>query len=510
METAGRGAARVLRRLWADRIERGAGRVQVLCGPGGNGGDGYVLARALAETGVDVDVVAALPPARADTRAMSAALDALAPSLPGRIRRIDFESLTQLAALATPDVRVDALVGTGARVPIGGAMGEVVAWLAAQAAEVRPRVPVLALDVPSGLDADTGAAPGAVVLADATATFAAETPGLRLGKGPEAAGRIVVVPVGVPRGVIEAMIDAHGGARASTAAWCAAALPRRAPGANKFTAGHVVVVAGSPAYVGAPVLAASAAACVGAGYVRLATDARVADRLADRMPEIPVTPLSLELDGLDADALLDALAPDIRRADALVIGPGMGRAPGTQAAIRALLLATGDTPTVVDADALAALDDAWLRTHGRASWVLTPHAGELARLVGESHVGEGGIDLADRLAVARTWAARWGVVLVVKGLPSVVAVPSGAVFVGGAHSVALATAGTGDVLAGMTGSFAAQGLPPAAAALLALHTGGAAAQMYARRRATATLRASDLVRIAPRILRRFERLAAAS
>lgn len=486
METAGRGAARLIRRLWPD-----ARRVQVVCGPGGNGGDGYVLARTLAETGMAVDVVTVVAPSRADTQAMHDALVVLAPSLPGTVRVLAYDGLVSLAGLARPDVRVDALVGTGSRLPLGGPLGEVAAWLATS------EIPVLALDLPSGLDADTGATDGPCVTAAATATFAARSPGLLLGDGPAHAGRVSVAPVGVPRGVLDAAIDAEGGAWASTDAWAAAALPRRASDTHKFSAGSVVVVAGSPDYVGAPRLAALAAARSGAGYVRLATDARVADRLADALPTVPVTALPVTGDALDPDAALDALAPHLSRAHALVVGPGLGRAHGTAALVRALLLST-NLPIVVDADALAALDDAWLRAHGRPSWVLTPHTGELARLVGGDTP-----NLADRPSTARHLAARWNATLVVKGLPSVVGTPEGAAYVGVAHSVGLATAGTGDVLAGMTGAFLAQGRAPAPAALLALHVGGRAAQRYARRHAAASMQATDLVHLLPTVLGRL-------
>ena len=179
-----------------------------------------------------------------------------------------------------------------------------------------------------------------------------------------------------------------------------------------------------------------------------------------------------------------------------MVGPGLGRAESTGETVRALLLAFGG-PAVVDADALAAVTPAFLAAHANGRWVLTPHAGELARLVGTDR-----LDLTDRIAVARELARRWNVVLVVKGLPSVVAEPSGRVAISAPHTPALATAGTGDVLAGLTGGFLAQGLTPFDAALLALHTGGRAARRYARRHAAASMQASDLLRLVPLVLAR--------
>ncbi len=390
----------------------------------------------------------------------------------------------------TPALAVDALVGTGPAGPLRAPLGRYVAALNALA------VPIVALDVPSGLDADTGAAPGETIRAALTVTFGAAKPGLYLGQGPAHAGRVAVAEIGLPRGLLDAHLAALGGAYRSTDRWAAATLPQRAPDAQKYSAGMALVVAGSGPYPGAARLAATAAARAGAGYVRLATGEDAAAVLAGHLVEIPVTPLPLAHDGLDPAGTLAALADALARAKALVVGPGLGRAPGTQRTVRRLLETT-DLPAVVDADGLAALDADWLAAHARGRLVLTPHTGELERLLGAPP------DLSDRLALVRTLAAQWQCVLVLKGLPSLVGTPGGTVYMGGPHAVALATAGTGDVLAGLTGGFLAQGLAPAEAALLALHAGGRAAQRYSHRRAAATMQASDLIAEVPRVLHRL-------
>jgi ADP-dependent NAD(P)H-hydrate dehydratase / NAD(P)H-hydrate epimerase len=484
VETAGRAAARVLRRAFEDRL---GGGVLVVCGKGGNGADGLALARALAEVGVDVHVRLAFPAERmSDVAGLH--LDVL------NTMRADLPGAMTVEAAGPPFPRcglaVDALVGTG----LTGALRPPLDRLSV--ALNRLDVPLVALDVPSGLDADTGQAAENTMRARLTVTFAAAKPGLVLGDGPAHAGRVVVANVGLPRGLIAAQIEAHGGVYRSTDAWARAVLPRRAADAHKYSAGFALVVGGSADYPGAPVLAAQAAARAGAGYVRLAAADGAVPAVRAHLVEIPVTALPSGPGGLDGRAAQNALEGVLAKASALVVGPGLGRGPGTRRTVRRLLDAF-EGPSVVDADALAALDPAWLAAHARGPLVLTPHTGELERLLGEKP------DLTDRPALVRRLAQAWGVVLVLKGLPSVVGTPDGVVLIGGPHSTALATAGTGDVLAGLTGGFLAQGLAPADAALLALHTGGRAAKHYARRHAAATMQAPDLLDRVPRVLHRL-------
>ena len=484
METAGRAAARAIRRAFPAARRAGA---LVLCGKGGNGGDGFVVARALAEAGWDVDVIRTADAPVPDAARHLAVLTALADRLPGRVRIGPFDGLRGLAARRAPGLIVDALLGTGRAGALRDPLGDLVRWANAHDA---PRV---ALDVPTGLDADTGAVPDAAVRAALTVTFGAAKPGLFLGEGPAHAGRVVVAEIGLPRGLLDARIEAEGGAWRSTEAWARAVLPRRAADANKYTAGLALVVAGSPAFTGAPVLAAQAAARAGAGYVRLAAPEPAVPTLAAKLTEVALTPLPWGPDGLDARGTASALADLLPKAQSLLVGPGVGRDSGTARTVRAVLAAF-DGPAVVDADGLAALDPDWLAAHARGRLVLTPHTGELKRLAGDD------VDLDDRIGAARRLAAAWGVVLVLKGLPSVVATPEGAVFVGGPHATALATAGTGDVLAGLTAGFLAQGLAPPDAALLALHVGGRAAWAWAAGRAAAAMQASDLLALVPRVL----------
>lgn len=486
MENAGRAAAMHL--LEHLRLEDS---VLIACGRGGNGGDGLAMARALAESGAHVEVWMAHPPdaLRDDARQHYDLLHRLAPDLPHFLGFVTEETMRDDFTYG-----VDALLGTGQTGPLREPE-------ARGAALLRSRASLLvALDVPTGLDADTGVATDGAVEAFETLTFAAEKPGLRLNDGPAHAGAVTVLPIGLPERLVERMLTAHGGAYASTDDWARSVQPRRAADANKYSAGTALVVAGSDAYLGAPRLAATAAARAGAGYVRLLTAAAALPLVAPSLLDIPTGAWPTAEDGgLDPEAL-DA-GETLRKTNALVVGPGLGRAGSTQESVRRLLL-TFDGPAVIDADALAAVTPDFLREHAAGRWIVTPHAGELARLVGTERV-----DLTDRAAVARDLAERWNAAVVLKGLPSLVAEPPadgqpGRVAVSSPYSRALATAGTGDVLAGMIGGFLAQGMAPFDAALLALHTGGRAAVRYARRRAAASMQASDLLRLVPRIFAR--------
>ncbi len=484
METAGRGAARTIEKTVAT-LEKLP--VTLFCGPGNNGGDGFVVARVLASKGADVQVFV-LDETRlsGDARRHYDALCACRPFYENRLRIDPYENLIQVAATRRAHVLVDALLGTGLNGPLRAPYDALVDWINAQDA-LR-----VALDIPTGIHADTGEVLGAALQADLTVTMAARKPGLVVGAGVTHAGKVVVVDIGTPPGLLRQMLEDHSGAYRTTDRWMRAHLPRRAPDANKYSAGLVLALAGSPGLTGAPVMASLAAARAGAGYVMCACPASIQSTLATHFVEVATLALPHDAHGLDAKGTLQVLAEKLPKAKALLVGPGLGRAPGTQRTVRDVLMAF-DGPTVIDADGLAALTPDFIALHARQQWVLTPHAGEFERLAGHKPA-------SDRIAAVRTYAQAWNCVLVLKGMPSVVGLPDGRVIVGGAGNAALATAGTGDVLAGMTAGFLAQGATPAAAALCALHAGGRAAERWSRTHGIATLQATDLLRFLSRLL----------
>ena len=483
METAGRGASIHLEGRYGPIAAK---KICVLGGNGNNGGDGFVVARVLYSRGASVQVLAL---GTTDAMSSEAAhnwrlLEKLAArDASGRLK-LDRHSVTE-QALPPADIYVDALLGTGLTRPLRAPISQMVASLNER------KAPTVALDMPTGLHPDTGAILGGATRADLTVTMGARKPGLLLGDGPAVAGHIEVIDIGIPPFILnetKTWLTSDAG----VGSW----LPQRSPLAHKYSVGMALVVGGSPGLTGAPVMASEAAARIGAGYVTCATGRSSQPVLATKMTEIATAALPEGPQGLDGADALAALAPHLCRAKALLIGPGLGKGAGTQSFVRDLL-ASLSIPAVVDADGLNALSHMTDRiaalSQGR--WILTPHTGEFARLAGL------GVDLADRVALARQYAQHWNCVLILKGLPSVVGTPAGMVYISGAGNNALATAGTGDILAGLCVGLLAQGLAPAEAAACALHLGGAAADRYAAQFATETMVAMDLLGELPHVLR---------
>ena len=383
-------------------------RVVVVAGKGNNGADGRVAAAVLARRGARVAVVSPDP---------------------GLV-------------IGPCDLVVDAALGTGLRGPY-------------HAPPAPPGALVLAVDIPSGVDGDTGAAPGRPLRADRTVTFAAWKPGLLQGDGAELCGAVRVADIGLDVGepAVRLVEDAD----------VAALVPRRPTRTNKWESA-VAVVAGSPGMEGAAVLAASGAARAGAGMVRLGVP-------GGGQGPWPVEAVRMALPGRGwAGEVLEVLA----RCRALVLGPGLGRSEETQAEVRHLLQRS-PVPVVADADALFALGDARSARAigvlgGDQPVVVTPHDGEHARLLGEPPG-------PDRVAAARRLAAGVGALGLLKGSLTAVAAPSGEVLLSDAGSSRLATAGSGDVLSGVIGAFVARGVAPFEAAALAAHVHGRAAAL---------------------------------
>ena len=490
METAGRGAA--------DHIEKtygplGKKSVTCFCGKGNNGGDGFVVARLLYSRGACVRVftMSSSDNMREDAARNLRLLTRLADEDDtNRLSIHRFESLAQAAGFAAPDLYIDALLGTGLtsdlREPIRGLVG----WL-----NGRPQ-PVTALDVPTGLHSDTGRALGTAVEADLTITMAALKAGLLINDGPHYAGHTEVVEIGIPHFALRRAHNQPGAGKRPTEALIRSWLPRRAHDAHKYSAGLALVIAGSPGLTGAPMMASTAAARSGAGAVVCACPESVQPILAGKMTEIMTLALpETEEDDLAPETALEALEARMEKASALLVGPGLGQRPGTQQFIRTLL-ATFDGPVVLDADGLNALagHTDLLAKHAGGQWILTPHAGEFKRLADDD------ASLDDRLRIVQQYAERWNCILLLKGMPSLIGCPDGTTFVNPTGSTALATAGTGDVLAGLCTGLLSQGLPPRQAAACALYLGSAAAERYVVRRHPNTLMAMDLLDELPLLL----------
>ena len=480
METAGRAAADAVVDVLGG-VADGA-RVAVLCGPGNNGGDGLVVARALHARGAAVTVLVSEATHEGDDRAANRRLAERLAAEPGTAFRL---AATPDALGGPFDVVVDALLGTGASGALRPEIAPLAAWIAGQSA------PVVALDVPTGVE-------GAVCAA-VTVAFGAVKAGLVVGGGAGHAGRVVVAEIGVP----QSELARSAAAWTATEAWVGRTLPRRAPGVHKYRAGRALAVVGSRAYTGAAVLATTAALRAGAGAVVCCTpasaqatvDAHSAEVMVEACPETSAGTLTM--------SAFDAITERVAAADAVLVGCGLGRSPETARLVRAVLR-QARVPVVLDADGLRAFagHDASLADRpGGAPLVLTPHAGELRALVGDdSHAPPPGA--SGPIEAARALAARWNAVVVLKGMPSVVGMPDGRVVVGPPGHPALATAGSGDTLAGTVTAFLAQGLDAADAALCALHVGTEAARLAGGPTGAGVV-ASDLVAHIPAALAHF-------
>jgi len=481
MENAGRGAAEVVRGLLARRRVSARGApVAVVCGKGGNGGDGFVVARWLKRWGARPDVWLAFP----EREIGGDAADKLRALRRAGVRPRAIEDDRGLAAsLARAAVVVDALLGTGAR---GAPAGLVAGAIELINASGRP---VVALDIPSGISADGDAFPGPAVRAAVTATFAGWKRGLVAGPGAEQAGRVEVVPIGIPpaeaaRGVRTFLLERRDVARH---------FPRRPRDAHKGTYGHLLIVAGSLGKTGAAALAAAAAMRSGAGLVTVATAASqqpvvaslVLEAMTEALPETAARTLALS-----AHEVVLELA---ERRDAVALGPGLGLDAETQAAARALVQDVR-RPMTVDADALTALGGHLGQLRDSAApRCLTPHPGELARMLGVSAADV----QRDRIAAAREFATRHGVHIVLKGARSVIGAPDGRIVINPTGNPGMASGGTGDVLTGILGAFLARGLAPDAALQAAVYLHGRAGDLAARRLGEEALIARDVIAALP-------------
>ena len=454
MAAAAAGAARVAR----GRFPR-AQRVLVVGGGGQNGGDGFEVARLLRLAGRDVRVVrvASRPSTGAAAEMLQAALLAGVPVRESPTGSIEDD-------LLSVDLVVDALLGTGAT---GAPRGGVAAAISAITAS---GLPVLALDIPSGVDASTGEVPGVVIQAVVTATFHAEKVGLRVMPGLLRAGTVVTVPIGAPTGPPGRITLVQQGS-----------VRRRGRAGSKYDAGVVVVIGGATGMTGAPALAASAALRAGAGVVIALVPPAIVSTVAMRRSEVMVRPI---VDASEVPLLAE-------RADAIVIGPGLGREPAAADIVRQALAV--DVPVVVDADALWWLaQDPSLLGRRRAVTVLTPHAGEAARLL---QVDSGEI-AAHRLASVRDIAERTGAICVLKGSDTLLAASDGRCAIRAGDNAGLATAGAGDVLSGIIGAFIARNDDPWQAVQAATLAHLAAADAAAARRSGAIM-AGDLIEHLP-------------
>jgi NAD(P)H-hydrate epimerase len=482
MENAGAALVEALRRRCPDWK-----RVAVVCGPGNNGGDGLVAARLLACAGVEVALFTLRQPEDygsdpADNLARARALHLDPVWIFGAG---GFTAFTR--AVAASDGIVDALFGTGLKRPLEGRARRVVEALN------RSGRPVVAADIPSGLSADGGAVPGAAVRARLTVAFGAPKPCHLLSPAGAFCGQILVADIGIPLRILEARATKFFLAEASDVA---TALPERPPDSNKGDFGRLAVIAGSRGKGGAAILAARGALRGGAGLVTVFCPESIAPIVTASLPEAMTFPLP-ESGGAIAEAGLRDAVRALAAFDAAVVGPGLGTSPAAVAFLEGLLRKTR-LPIVLDADGLNAFagrPGACARRRGPL--VLTPHPGEAGRLLGRSASRV----QVDRLGSARELSRRSRAVAVLKGAHTLIADPAGVVVANPTGTPLLATAGSGDVLAGLIGSLLAGGLAARAAALAGVWLHGAAAEALEPELGDAGLLAHEIADALPGVRR---------
>jgi ADP-dependent NAD(P)H-hydrate dehydratase / NAD(P)H-hydrate epimerase len=484
MERAGEAVTEVALRRFRHLRRR---RVVIVAGKGNNGGDAFVVARRLrGKARVEVVLVGRRRDLSGDaaanlrrlekTRFRVTELDAI--GIAGLVERLDGAALV-----------IDGLFGTGLRSPLEARAIEVIE--AMNGAEA----PVLSIDVPSGLDADRGVPLEAVVQATATVTFAFPKVGLLSVPGVDLAGEVVVADIGIPAAAVSEVSPKHA---LIADDFLARVVAPRERDTHKGTYGHVLVVGGSRGKSGAVALAGRAALRAGAGLVTVASAASETAGLLVATPELMCEVLAGRDGAPDLpEPAEEAIAPLLEGKTAAVLGPGLGTSDGCRRLVRALL-ALGEPPLVIDADGLNCLAGRldWLARRSGAA-VLTPHPGEMARLLGISTADVQG----DRIGAARRLAAEVRAVVVLKGARTIIAAPDGRVALNPSGNPGMASGGMGDALSGIVACLLGQGIEPFSAACAAVFWHGLAADRVAARRGEAGLLATDVIEELPPALR---------
>jgi ADP-dependent NAD(P)H-hydrate dehydratase / NAD(P)H-hydrate epimerase len=482
MERAGTAVVAEIRRRFPEK--KG---IAILCGRGNNGGDGFVIARHLKTLEPTVLLVGERAAVAGDARTQLEAYEQAGGTVDEVLDDAGWARARERVLAA--ELLVDALLGTGLKEAPTGLVGRVIADVAAAA----PGMPIVAVDIPSGLSSDRGEIPGAHLTAALTVTFAAPKHGHAFPPACDHVGELVVADIGIP--VNQAANVA--GLFLIERADAVRAYPPRRPGAHKGDFGHLLVLAGCLGKSGAAVLAGSAALRAGAGLVTVATAHEALPLVAGHRPELMTVSLPATLEGAVSRSALERALELAGDRDAVALGPGLGQAPETRAFICDFVRRC-PKPVVVDADGLNALAAAGIEQVKQRSQVtvLTPHPGEMARLLGLATREV----QADRVAAVRMLAQRTGAVVLLKGQRTLVADPAGRVAVNPTGNPGLAKAGSGDVLTGIAGALAARGLDAWQATIAAVYLHGLAGDFARDRLGEESLLAGDVIETLPRAI----------
>ncbi|MBI2848953.1 MAG: NAD(P)H-hydrate dehydratase [Chloroflexi bacterium] len=486
MENAGLTVAQKIQEWVGDLAGK---RILVLVGPGNNGGDGLVAARHLHDWGARVFLYLYHRHTEADDNLQQV----LNRGLLFRHAKEDADFSCLKDWLSNTDLVVDALLGTGKARPIGGDLAELLHTV--QGDRSRLDLRLVAIDLPTGLNPDTGAVDPATIAADLTITLGYPKMGFFTSPGADYLGKLQIGDIGIPESFAQDTAT-----ELVTNEWVKNHLPARPRNAYKGTFGHVLIIAGSRNYVGAAYLAAAAVMRVGAGLATLALAQSLHPILAAKLTETTFLPLPEAEAGIIGETARETILSQLPNYDVVLLGCGLGQHPSTAKLIQEILPSLS-LPVVIDADglnALASIPRWWQNLP--APTILTPHPGEMARLTGHptSEVEAGRIDIARRSAL------KWGRIVVLKGAYTAIANPDGYVKINPVANPALATAGTGDVLAGAIAGLLAQGLSPFDAAACGSYLHGLAGEMLAEELGDAGVVAGDLLTCLPKAIKRIK------
>ncbi len=490
MENAGKAVATEIKRIFGTVKER---RFVVLVGPGNNGGDGLVSARYLNDWGASVTLYLCTKRPQNDRN-----LELVRERSITTVEADHDEGLSRLdELLLSADAVIDAIFGTGNLRPFKGILSEVLDRVS-QARERNQKLRLIALDLPSGLDATTSAIDPACPYADYTITLGFPKIGLFNMPGAERVGKLSVVDIGIPEYLAE---DVR--IEVITPQWVKTVLPKRPLVANKGSFGRILIVAGSINYIGAAYLACSGAMRVGAGLVALATPSSIIPILASRLTETTYLPLPENESGIVSPEAARLIHNQLQSYDVLLIGCGLGQSDSTSRFLQATLFESEQPlpPLVLDADGLnilAKIPEWWRKLSSDA--IITPHPGEMSRLTGVSIEGV----QTDRIGIAMKMANEWHKTIVLKGAYTVVAGPGGQAMVSLVANPGLASAGTGDVLAGAIAGLLGQGLSLFNAAACGVYLHGMAGEMASSELGNAGMLASDLLPMLPRVIKNIK------
>lgn len=485
MESASRAVANAAMELLE---ETGGRQVTILCGKGNNGGDGIAVGRHLLNNDYEPSVF--LIGKQSELKGDAASQARFFEQCGGELIELAEDDELEFD---DSNLIIDALLGTGFKGEVTGLMWNVIETVNDSG------IPVISIDIPSGISTDSGDVSGAAIEADLTVTFGMLKPGLIFSPGREHAGKVIVADIGIPASVVEEQgIELYQVEPTDLPPY----LPKLAPDAHKGTAGRVYILGGSPGLTGAACLTAEAAAHSGAGLVVVGTPAGCNSILEAKLTEPMTQPLPETTSGCLAVSGWEAIRAKIEWADAVAIGPGLGRDPETAELIHQVIAECGQKkPLMIDADGLYHLGNnkAWLKELG---WniALTPHPGELAHLLGVSTEEV----IHDRIGIARKCAAEWQVVVHLKGAPSLTALPDGGCLINSTGNPGIATGGSGDVLTGIITALAGGGLEVAEAAWVGACLHGLSGDEAAEDIGERSLVASDLIRYLPDALAGLE------